>query len=211
MDTDTARYEPATHYDHVHEAWRLIMGEEFHYGYFESPDTPLPRATATLTEEMIDPPRGSPPAIACSTWAAARAARPATWPRGLVRPCSGSPPVPAAWPRPPRWLRRGTLPTHGSPERDGTDNGLGDGSFDVTWALESSHLMRDRKALLGECTRVLAPGGRFVLCDIVRKREIPFTEVRARRDDFATLPRRRLATRTWNRSTGTAPPSRDSA
>ncbi len=72
-------------------------------------------------------------------------------------------------------------------QRDGTANGLADGSFDVTWVLESSHLMRDRKALLGECTRVLAPRGRFVLCDIVRKREIPFHEVRMRRADFAVL------------------------
>jgi 27-O-demethylrifamycin SV methyltransferase len=34
---------------------------------------------------------------------------------------------------------------------------------------------------------VLRPGGRFVLCDITRQRDIPFAEVRARRDDFATL------------------------
>jgi 27-O-demethylrifamycin SV methyltransferase len=47
--------------------------------------------------------------------------------------------------------------------------------------------MRDRRALLGECARVLAPGGRLVLCDIIRKREIPFPEVRARMADFAVL------------------------
>jgi 27-O-demethylrifamycin SV methyltransferase len=47
--------------------------------------------------------------------------------------------------------------------------------------------MRDRRALLDECARVLAPGGRLVLCDIVRKREIPFREVRERREDFAVL------------------------
>jgi 27-O-demethylrifamycin SV methyltransferase len=47
--------------------------------------------------------------------------------------------------------------------------------------------MRDRKALLAESARILAPGGRLVLCDIIRRREVPFLEVRARRDDFATL------------------------
>ena len=72
-------------------------------------------------------------------------------------------------------------------QRDGMDNGLPDASFDVVWVLESSHLMRDRAALLAECARVLAPGGRLVLCDIVRKREIPFREVREHRLDFATL------------------------
>ena len=74
-------------------------------------------------------------------------------------------------------------------QRDGTDNGLDDGTFDVVWVLESSHLMRDKTALLGECVRVLAPGGRLVLCDIIRKRDIPFLEVRARREDFALLRR----------------------
>lgn len=72
-------------------------------------------------------------------------------------------------------------------ERDGTANGLADDSFDVAWVLESSHLMRDRKALLSECARVLRAGGRLVLCDIVRQRDIPFPEVRARREEFATL------------------------
>jgi 27-O-demethylrifamycin SV methyltransferase len=74
-------------------------------------------------------------------------------------------------------------------QRDGTDNNLDDGTFDVVWVLESSHLMRDRTALLRECVRVLAPGGRIALCDIIRKRDIPFLEVRARRDDFALLRR----------------------
>ena len=72
-------------------------------------------------------------------------------------------------------------------ERDGTDNGLPAESFDRVWVLESSHLMRDRAGLLSECARVLRPGGRVVLCDIIRHREIPFVEVRDRRDDFATL------------------------
>ena len=72
-------------------------------------------------------------------------------------------------------------------QRDGTDNKLPDAAFNIVWVLESSHLMRDRRALLGECVRVLAPGGRLVLCDIIRKREIPFLEVRARKKDFGTL------------------------
>jgi 27-O-demethylrifamycin SV methyltransferase len=49
--------------------------------------------------------------------------------------------------------------------------------------------MRDRAGLLAECHRVLRPGGRLVLCDIVRRREIPFLEVRERRSEFGTLRR----------------------
>ena len=47
-------HEPGAHYDRVHRAWRLIMGEEFHYGYFATPETPLPVATAALTQKMLD-------------------------------------------------------------------------------------------------------------------------------------------------------------
>jgi 27-O-demethylrifamycin SV methyltransferase len=71
--------------------------------------------------------------------------------------------------------------------RDGTANGFADQSFDRAWVLESSHLMRERQALVDECARVLRPNGRVVLCDIIRKREIPFLELRDRRAEFATL------------------------
>jgi 27-O-demethylrifamycin SV methyltransferase len=72
-------------------------------------------------------------------------------------------------------------------QRDGTDNGFPAASFDRVWVLESSHLMREREQLVAECARVLRPGGRLVLCDLVRHREIPFQEVRDRRADFVTL------------------------
>ncbi len=71
--------------------------------------------------------------------------------------------------------------------RDGTDNGLPDASFDRVWVMESSHLMPDREALFSECARVLRPGGRLVLCDLIRRREIPFLELRERREEFAVL------------------------
>ena len=180
------KYEPAAHYDHVHGAWRLIMGEEFHYGYFAAPDTPLERATAALTEQM----RGRAAIAAgdrvldvgCGTGRQAcdLAASLGASVLGITTSASG---VAAA-----SALASGLgLDDARFEQRDGTDSGLPDATFDVAWVLESSHLMRDRRALLGECGRVLAPGGRLVLCDIIRKREIPFQEVRARRDDFATL------------------------
>ena len=51
---NTDMYAPAAHYDRVHRAWELIMGEEFHYGCFASADTPLERATEALTGSMLD-------------------------------------------------------------------------------------------------------------------------------------------------------------
>jgi 27-O-demethylrifamycin SV methyltransferase len=62
--------------------------------------------------------------------------------------------------------------------RDGMDNGFPDASFDRVWVLESSHLMRSRPRLVAECARVLRPGGRLALCDIVLRRPMPLEEVR---------------------------------
>ncbi len=66
-------------------------------------------------------------------------------------------------------------------------NGFDDASFDRVWALESSHLMKERDRLVAECARVLRPGGRFVLCDIVLRREMPFKEVRRLLREFTLL------------------------
>jgi 27-O-demethylrifamycin SV methyltransferase len=72
-------------------------------------------------------------------------------------------------------------------QRDGMDNGFPDRSFGRVWVLESSHLMRRRDRLVTECARVLKPGGRLALCDIVLRRELPFAEVRRLREPLALL------------------------
>lgn len=185
-EAEPANHQPAAHYDRVHSAWRLLMGEEFHYGYFATPDTPLEQATAALTDEMLRraviAPGDRVLDIGCGTGRQScdLAALHGASVLGITTSGSG---VAAATER----AAALGIPEARFEKRDGTANGLDPDSFDVVWSLESSHLMRDREALLRESVRVLAPGGRLVLCDIIRKREIPFAEVRARRTDFATL------------------------
>lgn len=186
-EANQSSHEPAAHYDRVHAAWRLIMGEEFHYGLFATPATPLADATSALTARMTDGAALSPGErvldVGCGTGRQAcdLAADEGVSVLGITTSASG---VAAA----AQLAARRGLSAHACFEqRDGTDNGLPDASFDVAWVLESSHLMRDRAGLLGECVRVLRPGGRIVLCDIIRRRQIPFAEVRARRQEFATL------------------------
>jgi 27-O-demethylrifamycin SV methyltransferase len=72
-------------------------------------------------------------------------------------------------------------------ERDGMDTGFADASFDRVWVLESSHLMRARDRLLSECGRVLRPGGRLVLCDIMLQRPLDLAEVRRLREPLKLL------------------------
>ena len=179
-------HQPDAHYDRVHEAWRLILGEEFHYGYFRPEGIGLADAAAALTAQMLARAAIQPGErvldIGCGTGhqSCKLAADHGAQVLGITTSGTGVAAATALA------ASRGLDSARFEP-RDGTDNGLPDASFDVAWALESSHLMRDRKALLAECARVLVPGGRLVLCDIISRRRIPFLEVRERREEFALL------------------------
>lgn len=182
----TADYDPAAHYDRVTEAWGLLLGDELHWGVFVTGDEPLEVATGELTSRMIAAAEFEPGQrhldVGCGTGTPAcrLAQEQGIEVLGITNSQVG---VASATARAAE-LGVGNVTFE---LRDGTDNDLPDESFDRVWALESSHLMADRAALVRECARVLKPGGRFVLCDIIRRREIPFLELRDRREEFAVL------------------------
>jgi 27-O-demethylrifamycin SV methyltransferase len=187
MELAQAEYEPASHYDRVTDAWRLLLGEDLHYGVFETGNESLPEATAGLTARMVEIAQlqggldvldvgcgtGAPACYLASAFAVSVV--------GITTSTVGVSRARA------RAASQGVAALAAFELRDGTANGFADQSFDRAWVLESSHLMRERQALVEECARVLRPNGRLVLCDIVRKREIPFLELRERRGEFATL------------------------
>lgn len=182
----TKTYDPASHYDRVMAAWQLLLGDELHYGVFDDGDEPLSTATGALTARMIAAADLSAGLrvldVGCGSGAPAReiAGRFGVEVVGITTSGVGV-----------ETAREHTAEAGVAgvtfEQRDGTDNGFDDDTFDRTWVMESSHLMRDKDALVAECARVLRPGGRLVLCDLVRWREIPFREVRDRRVDFAVL------------------------
>jgi cyclopropane fatty-acyl-phospholipid synthase-like methyltransferase len=180
-------YAPGSHYDRVTAAWGLLLGEELHYGVFATGDEPLPEATAALTERMIEASRLEQRLevldVGCGTGAPAcrLGAEHGVRVTGITTSAVG---VEAATARAEAAGLAGAVRFD---ERDGMDNGFPDASFDRAWVLESSHLMRRRDALVNECARVLRPGGRMALCDIVLRRELPFTEVRRLREPLALL------------------------
>ncbi|WP_205474158.1 class I SAM-dependent methyltransferase [Nocardioides sp. SYSU D00038] len=179
-------FSPAAHYDKVTDAWGLLLGDNLHYGVFEDPAEDLGPATDRLTSMMIERAQLASGLrvldVGCGTGApACRLVEDHDVEvLGITTSAVG---VAAAT---ARAAERG-LPGATFEQRDGTANGLPDASFDRAWVMESSHLMTDRQGLLDECSRVLRPGGRIVLCDIIRRREIPFLELRDRRREFAIL------------------------
>jgi len=180
-------YDPAAHYDRVLDPWQYLLGEELHYGVFSSTSEALPDATAALTQRMVDAADLSPGLrvldVGCGSGAPAcelaRTHRVAVL--GITTSQAGVESAQA------RAVREGLTDLATFECRDGTNTDLPSSSFDRVWALESAHLMRRKDRLIAESARVLRPRGRLVLCDIIRRREISFQEVKDRRADFVVL------------------------
>lgn len=179
--------EPAAHYDRVTDAWQLLLGESLHYGVFDTPEAALVDATRALTDRMVAAAAFEPGQrvldVGCGTGGPAcrLVSEHQVDVVGITTSEIGVERATA------RAAEAGLSDRATFELRDGTENGLPDASFDRVWALESSHLMADRAGLISECARVLRPGGRLILCDLIRRREIPFAEVRSRRVEFGVL------------------------
>src|SRR5688572_9248125 len=46
--------DPVAHYDRITRAWRYLLGEDFHYGYFRTANESLATATSNLTALMAE-------------------------------------------------------------------------------------------------------------------------------------------------------------
>lgn len=181
--------DPAQHYDRVTEAWTYLLGEDLHYGYFDAPETGLEEATEALTVRLAEAAELEPglevldvgcgtgnPACLLATRYGARVTGISTSEAGLARARE-------------RAASRGLADRVRFARRDGMDNGYPDQSFDRVWVMESSHLMPRRDALIAESARVLRPGGRLALCDIILHRDLEQIEVLRQARAFDLLRR----------------------
>lgn len=180
--------EPTVLYDRVTQAWTHLLGDNFHYGLFTDSDESLASATDALTERLADLGRVDGQRtldVGCGT------GMPALW-LAQERGCEV---VGITLSQEGHAAAQARAAAHGLGDRlrfelrDGQDNGFPAASFDRVWVMESSHLMLRKDALMAECARVLRPGGRIVLCDIIQRGSLPLAAVLARAHDFGLLNR----------------------
>jgi 27-O-demethylrifamycin SV methyltransferase len=181
------RPDPASHYDLVTDAWQYLLGEDLHYGYFAGADRSLSEATNALTQLLAQNTALKPglnvldvgcgtgnPALMLARDYQASVLGISTSEIGIDRAKA-------------RALRENIDHLVRFELRDGTATGLDAESFDRVWVMESSHLMPRKDLLLKESFRVLRPGGRLVLCDIVLLRSVPFSELLTLQRDITIL------------------------
>jgi cyclopropane fatty-acyl-phospholipid synthase-like methyltransferase len=142
------------------------MGEDFHFGYFESEDMDLFQATDALIEKMLGLCDISEDSrvldVGCGIGGPAFYIHEKT--RCSIDGISTS----------ERGVEAANAISREKGYRnvrfkvtDGLSNGFPDNTFDVAWVMETSHLIKNKRQLLMECYRVLKKGGTFVLCDLI--------------------------------------------
>jgi len=151
-----------SHYDFVTDAWKEFMGDHFHFGYFETEDMELSRATEVMIEKMLELCDVSGDSrildVGCGIGGPAFYIHEkfncaidgiSTSERGVE-------------------LANITSKEKGYHDvkfkvANGLRNGFPDNTFDIVWIMETSHLIPNRVALFRECSRVLKENGTIVL------------------------------------------------
>jgi cyclopropane fatty-acyl-phospholipid synthase-like methyltransferase len=164
--------DAATHYENITDIWKEFMGDNFHFGYFETEDMDLEQAAEKMIDKLLEPCDLSEESrvldVGCGIGGPAlfiherhgcavdgistsergvRIANQASKDKGYDR------------------VRFKVA--------DGMDNGFLDDTFDLVWIMEASHPIPDKKALFGECYRVLKTGGMLAMCDLVQAKILP--------------------------------------
>jgi len=164
--------DAATHYEKITDIWKEFMGDNFHFGYFESGDEDLDQAAEMMIEKLLQP---------CDLNEQSRI---------LDVGCGIGGPALYIHERHGCAIdgistsERGVrIANQASSEKgydrvrfkvaDGMDNGFPDNTFDLVWIMEASHPIADKKALFSECYRVLKQGGMLAMCDLVQLKVLP--------------------------------------
>lgn len=180
--------DPAVHYDRVTAAWDLILGDHLHHGLFRSSDTDLDSATTLLTELMASAAgayRGARVLdLGCGTGAQAR------W---LAERYADMTVLGVSTSQVGVGLAQDRAAAAGLSGRvrflcaDALGTGLPSSGFDIVWLIESALYLSPRERMMSECARLLRPGGRLVMCDVMLTRPLELRDLRRLHNVLQTL------------------------
>lgn len=175
------------HYNKISDAWIFIMGNNLHYGYFNSPNDDLNIATNNLIDKLsslleftkktniLDIGCGvGNPAFYLHKKYKSKIHGISISERGID-------------------IANKKCKSYGFDNcisfsvDDATDNKQENNKYDIAWVMESSHLMRNKKQLFTESYRTLKDGGSILLCDIVLKKELNLLDFIKMKDDLGML------------------------
>lgn len=191
LDNQTIHQKNSEHYDAVVQSWQILMGENFHWGYFNVPGMSLDDATIALidllagflnlhsTHRVLDIGCGiGEPAMHLHQKYGCQVVGISNSPKGIKTANEIA-------------EQRGLDSSVTFQLRDALRNGFEDNSFDATWLMEMSHLIQDKEALIHEAARCVKPNGQIALCDLTfNRRPLP-------RDIFANLENHKVLKRAF--------------
>jgi tocopherol O-methyltransferase len=149
----------AEHYDELDPVYRTVWGDHVHHGLWktgrETPNEAVEALADTVAERLRLVPGQACVDIGCGYGATARrlAATRGVSVTGFTLSAEQA-----------RYAAAYAVPGVDIHVRDWLANGLADASADAAWAIESSEHMVDKPRFFAEAHRVLAPGGRLVVC-----------------------------------------------
>ncbi len=167
MSNILIREKAKEHYNLVSDPWRYIFGDDFHVGYFEKDNIDLKSATKNLIDKLsslgdFDSSKkvldvgcgiGEPAFYLYSKYKSKIL--------GITISDRGEE------------IATATCKKKGLSEKiefkvaDILHNNFEKESFDIIWIMEVSHLVRDKKNLFKEFSRLLSKGGEVLFCDFM--------------------------------------------
>lgn len=176
-------------YNYIADAWQYLLGENFHWGYFQSESETLETATDNLIDLLAAPlniePTDKLMDVGCGIGGPARYLAGkfgcditgfSTSQEGIARARKLTEESELA--KKPQFEVRNAL-----------KNEFDDNSFDSVFLLEMSHLIRDKSKLILESCRSLKIGGRISLCDLTLQRRLTAKEIVKHHKDLVLLER----------------------
>jgi tocopherol O-methyltransferase len=163
----------ADHYDELDPIYRRVWGEHVHHGLWTTGRETPAEAVGALVDTVGDRLRLTPGEagvdVGCGYGSTARQLAVT---RG-VRVTGFTLSAEQA-----RYAAAHAVPDVDVQLRDWLHNGLADDSANAAWAIESSEHMVDKPLFFAEAHRVLAPGGRFVVCAWLAETDVSRWKVR---------------------------------